>query len=353
MLWASVAWAGWSVIPMPAFDYSTDHGFGYGGIVLAVRRLEDEEAYRLKLTSQVFWSTGTFRDHWVRADWNPPNAWRVEGVAGRRAWDLAPYFGFGDAPLAASQDSALYTYAIDGARSLVSVRRQVQGPWELFATAFLRTAAVSAEAGSKLDQDGLESGVFVSLGLGVLVDTRDNPANPSSGQLSELSVRGHAQGWGVNLTGRHFWSPHERLTLANRSTVDLHGGETPFYVEHILGGTQWLTMGGPWGLRAFPEGRFRADGLVMLSPELRWKAWTVHPRGKHELTLMPTPFADLAWLVVYDDLGPSVRANGGLGTRLVWNEDMVMRVDVGLGREKTVTGPERSLGVWFMFDHPF
>lgn len=363
-LTGATAWAGWSIAPMPIGDYSTDHGFGYGGFVQATRRMDGEDLYRLRLGLQMFWSTGAYRDHWLKADWPLSERWRIEGVGGWRAWDFAPYYGREDgSELPESDDPLYFTHSIRGARALVNVRRQLAGDWAVFASGFLRTADVAAPSGSYLDGHAAEDGRYSSVALGLLLDSRDRMPSPTAGHLAEISVRGSGawtgsqwSGGGVNLTERAFWSPVENAVLATRATVDLRWGETPFFAEHILGGSQWLTLGGPWGLRAFPEGRFRGDGTLMLSPELRWTAWTIGIR-EHTLALMPTPFADAAWIWTWDpgpgaiQAGP-IRSNLGFGARFVWDEDFVLRMDTAVGRD-SVPGAERSVGIWFMFDHPF
>ncbi len=357
------AWAGWSFAPMPIGDYSTDHGVGYGGVVLANWSPVEDEPPKLSTGVQLMWSTGTFRDHWLKADWRIDERWRMEGVAGRRAWNFTPYYGEGNARLEAEASEHRYHYEIDGARVLLNLRRRLRGDFEVFTTGFLRTARIGTYEGSLLAEEalegGLDEGLYTSLALGLLYDSRDRLPSPGRGHLAELSVRGSHPwigsdwtGGGVNLTERVYLSLAEPLVWASRVTLDVRWGETPFFASHILGGSQWSTLGGPWLLRGFPEGRFRGDAAAVGSTELRWLVHTISIR-KHTLGLMPTPFVDAGRVVVWgEDVPPwTVRGDVGLGARFVWDEEMVLRIDTAVGLETGAREP--SLGVWFMFDQPF
>ncbi|MCP4804199.1 MAG: hypothetical protein GY884_02540 [Proteobacteria bacterium] len=345
---------------MPIGDYSTDHGVGFGGVVQAVRRVDGEEGYRLKLGAQLMWSTGTFRDHWLKVNWRPDELWRVEAVAGRRAWRYAPYFGVGNAAVESGVPREFHTYEIDGARALVSVKRSLGGDWAVFGTGFLRTARITPNADSLLVTDGVASGRYVSLAIGVVQDSRNDLLSPTDGRHSELSVRGsnpltssQTIGGGLNLTERVYVPVRPRLVLATRASIDVWWGDTPFFVQHVLGGSQWATLGGPWVLRGYPEGRFRGDAAGLFSQEWRWSVAEVGVRG-HRLTLMPTPFYELARIESWSEDEPyRVWGDVGFGARFGWDDDMLLRIDTAVGREVTTTGAEPSLGIWFMFDHPF
>lgn len=352
--------AGWQVAPMPIGDYSTDHGVGFGGFVQAVRRVEGDDGYRLKLGAQLMWSTGTFRDHWLRADWLPDPAWQIQATLGRRAWRFAPYFGVGNAPIAAGVDRTVHAYEIDGARALVSVSRQLDGHWAVFGSGFLRTARITPYADSLLAADGVDQGRYVSLALGLAYDNRDDRVHPTEGRWSEASIRGanpltlsQFHGGGLNVTERVFVSVGERVVLATRASIDVWWGEVPFFAQHVLGGSQWATLGGPWVLRGYPEGRFRGDHAALVSQEWRTTPHTLHVRG-HTLALMPTPFYEVGRVGVRDEDEPlRVWGDVGFGARFLWDRDMLLRIDTAVGRELTTEGATPSLGIWFMFDHPF
>lgn len=360
MLLLGAAWAGWTLTPMPIGDYSSDHGWGYGGFAQALRTPPGQDEETLRLGLQLFWSTGDFRDHWLKVDWTTSDTWRVEGVVGRRSWDFQPYFGVGTGPLQAQVPENHYATVLRGERVLLNLRRRLVGPWDLFGTAFLATGRVELYPDSLLQVQGADEGRYTALALGLILDSRDQLPSPSSGHLAELSVRG-ASPWigsqwstvGINLTERSFLSLSDSLVLATRVGLDLRWGETPFFVSHVVGGSQWATLGGPWLLRGYPEGRFRGDGALTLSPELRWLVHTVGVRG-HTLGLMPTPFAEVAYVVVWEDPSQEPVGNVGFGARFVWDEELLLRLDFGLGWEDYDDGSrEPSLGIWFMFDQPF
>ena len=345
---------------MPIGDYSTDHGVGFGGYVQAVRRLDGEDSYRLKLGLQLMWSTGTFRDHYVRADWLPHPDWIVQATVGRRAWRYAPYFGVGNAAISSEVPREFHAYEIDGARALVSVQRQLGDGWAVFGGGFLPTARIESYEDSLLATDGVDQGRYVALSLGVLRDTRDDRVHPTTGHLGEVSIRGanpltlsETTGGGLNLTQRSYVALTEGLVLATRGSIDVWWGEVPFFAQHVVGGTQWATLGGPWLLRGYPEGRFRGDAAYALSQEWRWSVHTMSVRG-HALTLMPTPFVEVARIEDWGEDEPyRVWGDVGFGARFRWDQDILLRIDTAVGREVTTAGAAPSLGIWFMFDHPF
>ena len=45
--------ATWSLVPLPIADYSSDHGFGYGGVAQAVWRPVEEEPPKLTVGVQL------------------------------------------------------------------------------------------------------------------------------------------------------------------------------------------------------------------------------------------------------------------------------------------------------------
>lgn len=367
----STAWAGdWSWAPMPIGDYSTDHGFGYGGYVLAVRRAEpDDEDYTLRLGLQLFWSTGKYRNHWlqVEAPSIAGSGWSLEAEAGWEAWEFAPYYGHGNAVEVLRDADPLYnTYDIASGYALSNVRRDLFGDWDAFATLLYRPARVSPRPETRLSADqpiGMWGGRVTRVGVGVLHDTRSGLPSPHGGHASELSVRSSQpwlgsefQSFGVTAADRRYRRLGvESLVVATQLIGDVQLGEDPFFMSHVLGGSRWLTLGGPDLLRGFPQGRFRGDAAAVAAVELRW---TVHRLGvrDHTLDLVPVPFAESGrvWARGEQDVWWHVHADAGLGLRFVWDEDLVIRWDTAVGLEEYADGSRGPvLGMWFMFDHPF
>ena len=367
LLLVATAVAGdWSFTPLPIGDYSSDHGVGYGGYLQVVRRAEPEaEAYQLRLGLQLFWSTGRYRNHWLKAD--APSIgggpWSVEGEAGWEAWEFAPYFGRGNGVVLEVEAPELrYAYDIDGGYGILSLRRDLVGAWDVFATGVYRRAWVRPYADSLLDEEapfGVDGGHAGRLGLGLIHDTRVGSPDPRSGHATELSVR-LGRGLGVHTLGltavdRRFLSLSDGLVLATQALVDLRLGEEPFFISHVAGGSRWLALGGPDLLRGYPEGRFRGDGAVVAAAELRWTCWVLGLRG-HSLALVPSPFVEIGRVVRYGEGDPwtHLQPDVGLGQRFVWDEELVVRWDMAVGREVLEDGTlEPTVGIWFMFDHAF
>ena len=241
----------------------------------------------------------------------------------------------------------------------------------------IRSADVGLYPGSRLDLErpaGHEGGRYHLATIGVILDTRDVEPSTTRGVFTEVSIRGaHAwlgsewDLWGLNATHRQWWrlDDHGDWVLALRLGLDgRFGGETPFFHQHILGGSQWVQIGGNMALRGLPFGRIRGDISSYGQLELRWSAarflW-----GTRSFRMMVVSFADTARVFSSgdeDSLG-HLRWSGGGGLRLVYNEVFIVRFDVAMGQEEytaaadplgtEVARRDSVLGIYAMVGHPF
>ena len=112
-------------------------------------------------------------------------------------------------------------------------------------------------------------------------------------------------------------------------------------------------------------GRLAGDGAVFWTPEVRWQYASI-PIGSATLDLVTGPYFDVGrvWLWDPESLGLSpddplhLHYTYGLGNRIIFNEDLVVRLDFGFGKEEYVDQQgepysANNFGLFLVFDHPY
>ena len=122
---------------------------------------------------------------------------------------------------------------------------------------------------------GLTQPRFVTLGAGLVRDTRQNPAAPEDGTMVGLAFRRFAtlgttdlDFTRLTLEARAYATPKTtRGVLALRALVSTdftdNGRPTPFYLQQSLGGGD--------SIRGLPPYRFQDQALYVFSAEYRWR----------------------------------------------------------------------------------
>ena len=245
---------GWDYAGFPLVNFTTDRGVGYGAYVATFYHGPSgagEEPYLASVGGQFYQTTGGYAFHKLLLDF--PNiagtGIRVDIASGYETWDSAWYFGLGNRLPRLKPDASpeqYYEFDLKNIWVVPNVRVPIGKAWGLFAGLVLRSADVGVYAESLLERDhptGTEGGFLSQVQFGLLYDSRDREPSTRHGVFSELSVRGaHAVTgsdfslWGANLTHRQ-WFPltdNERWVLAVRAGLDVHGGDVPFFHQHIL-----------------------------------------------------------------------------------------------------------------------
>jgi len=376
---------GWDVAGIPLVNFTTDRGMGYG-LYAAVFDHGEEGAgsnpYRTSVGGQFYQTSGGYAYHKLMIDMFDAfgTDMRLDMRGGYESWDSAWYFGQGNQTPRLEVDDTPENYYSSEVQSfwwISNARLPLRGSIDLFGGLTIRSAEVGIYPGSRLDQErptGHEGGRYHLATAGVILDTRDTEPSTTRGVFSEISIRGAHSWigsewalWGLNATHRQWWrlDDHGDWVLALRLGLDgRFGGEAPFFHQHVLGGSQWVQIGGNMALRGLPFGRIRGDLTSYGQLELRWSAarfvW-----GARSLRMMVVSFADTARVFDADEddsLG-HLRWSGGSGLRLVYNEVFVVRFDVAMGQEEytSVADPlgtdvvrrDSVLGIYAMVGHPF
>jgi hemolysin activation/secretion protein len=142
--------------------------------------------------------------------------------------------------------------------------------------------------------------------------------------------------WGINLTHRQWIALNQDQTLvyAYRIGYDRQGGDIPFFHQSIMGGSQWVELGGNSVLRGYEFGRIREKQNIYTSHELRWILSRLHLK-KRPIDLMLTPLFDGGFVGSWSK-GKWV-GSAGIGGRVIYDESFVVRLDFVFAREQHQT----------------
>ena len=383
----------WAFAGLPIANVSTDTGVGYGAYGSVVHKAEvgSEDPYKARVSVQLFFTTKQYQDHNVAFDFPSVfgTKYRWNLLLGYERWKQAPWYGVGNltprvhaedlVDLTEEQQKSYYQYDVSWVRMNTNLRRNIKGPYDVFANALFRYATMNrVYTGSLLEAEqplGIDGGFFGRIGIGVMYDTRDQEPSPTTGTWAEASLRvsslvGESASVGLNVTDRRWLSlaGGDRLVFANRFIVDARRGQDPLFAYALLGGSQFVEVGGGNNLRGLGNSRFRGDVVLLWTPELRVRYFTVG-----SFSIFGVPFVDMGRLFLWPDnaainAGDAVpdprlthlHLTGGLGHRFQVGNVMLVRLDVGVGIEEygTFDEPdaitrEPNFGFYLTFDHPF
>ncbi|MEE2752167.1 MAG: BamA/TamA family outer membrane protein [Myxococcota bacterium] len=368
---------------VPLVNFTTDRGVGYG-VYGALFHLGPEgpgdAPYLAQVGAQLYQTTGGYQDHKLVVDLPrlAGGAVRADLQVGLEVWDGAFYFGQGNAlprlrPEATPE--GFYTFGLESLRVVSKARIPVWGEAELFVGQLARSAGIAVYPGSRLDIEqpvGVSGGWLSQVQAGLLIDTRDHEFAATDGVFSEVSLRGSHPVlgsdwtmWGFNLTDRRYWSLGEKdLVLALREAVDLQRGEAPFFHQVVMGGSQWVDIGGPLAMRGLPIGRYRGEWTLYGDAELRWGVKDFSTRRSGFRVFLVSFVGGVRIVEPSEpDSGVHAHVGGGGGVRLLYNEVFLARLDLALGREeyssvddplgKTVSERGWVPGVYLAFSAPY
>lgn len=186
------------------------------------------------------------------------------------------------------------------------------------------------------------------LQAGFIYDTRNLEADPTEGifaeALNELSLKALGSQYNFNKTFVHvnyykslFPKTFKRLVFAGRIAAGYTAGNAPFYEYQ----DQWSSegsiegLGGGNTLRGYKQDRFQARLVQFNNIELRYKFAQI-TLLKQYLAFSGVPFWDTG--AVWDKFSTvkglkNYRTSEGLGLRIAWNLNTVLRFDYAVSKE--------------------
>ncbi len=350
---------GWS--GLPALNYDSDEGFGYG-LTGGLYQYADgsRTPYAWALESTVFFTTHGHNS--VSLFYDAPG-WLPRGVRLTAGLGLdldccQPYYGLGNA---APRDTALlsrpplthyYTYKRDRVGAAVNLQWSVLPHVRVLSGVAAQYNAAAARDPNTLFALDLASGTIAAadepataLGpkVGLVYDTRDFERDPRRGLwLEALAWEGVLVSGGgdfTRLTGtlRGYVSPAPWLTFAARALGEHVRGDMPLPFLADIGSSfqDFAGIGGAESLRGVLRLRYLGRTRTLGNLEVRW-----HGPGFHWLgapwQLGAVGFVDAGR--VWDERGFGDGSAGlhwgkGAGLRLAWGASFIIAADFGYGPE--------------------
>lgn len=195
---------------------------------------------------------------------------------------------------------------------------------------------------------GLGKGLVSILQSGLIYDTRDLETDPCKGVFAEMTNEWSASYMGsafdFNKTFFHFniyqnliRARSKKLVLAARVAGGYTAGHAPFFEFQ----DQWSSegsiegLGGAQTLRGYKQSRFLSRAMTFNNIELRYRFAQTTIFRQH-LSFAAVPFADIGG--VWNDISRMTRLTNyrydlGLGLRIIWNLNTVLRFDYAISKE--------------------
>ncbi|MEZ4435965.1 MAG: BamA/TamA family outer membrane protein [bacterium] len=368
---------GWGWGALPALNYNSDDGFGFGAIGDIYRYDGETRPYRADLGFLIFFTSKGSQYHRLNLD-----LLRVGGLPLRltsrvqfQVTKVRNYCGLTppgdcdeDIAEAAADDLGLsgddrdefvrryYLVRVTDPYLSLNARYELTrlGPYKVEAFGgwfgqIVIPGDFDSDApypNSRYAQDfgGGEEGFLSVLQAGVMFDGRDNEPSPTAGTWLEASVRG-AGPWigsrdeweyvGFNVTLRGYQTlGTDRLVLTDRLVFDGIFGDTYTGDLARAGGSQLYDFfGGQRAGRGIRASRVLGRARAMNQTELRATVWRPRPFGL-QLDITPIAFFDIGyWAETFDDIGDEDKAavvwGTGGGLRVAANQNFIVRFDLG------------------------
>lgn len=350
---------------LPIFYYSGSTGWNYGARVQwsDYQRLP----YRYKLTLHALHSTQERSDTYFRlkVPHLSDTGFGVILLVGDKRDIRARYYGrgndseyvkgFTDPQSPRFKDENYYYYVLREPRFILSLLRHLWGPFSTSIVLGVESTDVSPRGQTSFyleegTPDGVRDGVIGFVGATLSWDSRDDDTIPKQGAFHEWSYetsRNSVLGFffeeidfqRYTFTDARYYPLTQRLNLAHRMVFEVLRGSVPLYAYGEIGGQKRIKgLGGGDSLRGFDTQRFTDNVRFFTNTELRYHLRSLHIYRQY-LELHGALYVDTGR--VWSDLDALTLRNlhftGGMGLRIYWNADFVIRLGIGFSPEQTYT----------------
>ncbi|MGI9625715.1 MAG: Omp85 family outer membrane protein [Longimicrobiales bacterium] len=361
---------------LPAINFDSDEGFGYGAIAELYQYGDGTSApYSWTLQPTVFLTTEGRRDFTVFFDAPNviPGGWRLDVFAGSERQIATPYYGTGntsvfDEALEAEEgpNPSFYRYG-RLRRSLTANLQRGLGDTSLrllVGVGLVRHSLTPVPDGSATTLFASDVGTqgtsnWANFGrAGLIWDTRDRETGPGRGSWSEVIVQRVPGALGADrsynrltLTDRRYFTLAPGLVFAHRYLVQQVSEGAPvhelFQVQTSF--KQQEGLGGAKTVRGLPKNRYVGRGMLIWNAELRWRATDFQAVGR-SFHVVLSGFVDQGrvWqdgVDVSELLSELHRGYGG-GVRLGMGENFTVAIDLATSDE---TGLPMYIGLGYLY----
>ena len=341
---------------LPVVYYSPNTGWNFGGRLQWVDYGFNRRPYRYKMTFYLLRSAEGSQNYTVRL--KVPRisgtGWGVRLRAKVKRDLRTRFYGKGNNSLLlrgkVDENESYYFYVLEKPEFIFSLLREIYGPVSFSVGFGIENSDVSSRAGASfLNQDavvGTKDGGSGFFSFTLQWESRDAPTVARRGVFHEWSYENSRNSLvglffdeidfrRYTLTDMRYYALHDRMLLAHRAVFEVLDGTVPLYAYGEIGGSDRVKgLGGSDTLRGFDRQRFTDDIRAFTNTEVRYTAFRRRVL-KQWVEWQPALFFDTGR--VWRDLN-QVSARGfyqtiGLGSRLIWNSDFVIRTDLGLSDE--------------------
>ena len=357
---------GLEVGAVPAINFDSDEGFGYGAIAELYQYGDGSRApWAWTLQPKVFLTTGGRRDVTLFFDAPHllPGNWRLDVWLGSEQQIATPYYGMGnatayDASLDAKDGPDPHYYRFGRTRRglTTDLQHRVLDPRiRVLVGAGLgrvRVVPVPKGEGTTLfaqEWGGAErAGWFNYVRAGLVWDTRDRETGPRRGSWTELLVQRVDRALGADVTytrwtlaDRRYVSLTHNLVFAHRVVLQDVNGDVPVYQLFTIQSSfkQQEGLGGANTVRGVPKNRYVGRGMLVWNAELRWRAADFMMLGRSfHATISAFLDQGRVWKdgVRFDELLSDLHRGVGGGLRIGMGEDFVVALDAGTSSETSL-----------------
>jgi hypothetical protein len=366
---------GWELTGVPALNYDSDEGFGYG-VVLAVYDYGPLGLlpYRTTLQPTAFFTTEGRRDLTLFFDApHLPGGLRLDVFLGSEKRIATPYYGQGNsAAYDPSREAGENPYYYRHGRERNVIRLNVQRtmgdlPLSLLAGAQIARFQIDPtpkNQGTTLLLEELGPGAPIPGGFqnsirgGLVWDTRDVESGPEEGVWTAVLMERVDEALGSEdsytrwtFTDRRYFRLAQHWVLANRFTLQSLAGDPPFYtltyVQSSFGESE--ALGGSGSVRGVLRNRYAGKGLFLWNLELRWRAKELRILGKDaHLALVGFLDSGRVWKdgVDLSSLATDLHHGVGGGVRVGLGPNFVIAIDFAGSSE---AGVQTYIGLGYLF----
>ena len=354
--------SGWEFVGLPALNFATDEGLGYGVLLEAYNYGNGVQPYRYTIQPTVFLTTKGRRDFVLFFDAPKllPAPWRIDALLAREQHLATPYYGIGnDTPYdtlnEVEPNAFYYRYGRTQFRFAANLQRGLgsRPARALFGVGYVdvRTDPTPFDSGTTLflAHHGASGprGTLSFVRAGLIWDSRNREVGPTSGTWADVLVQRVDKALGsdvsytrATLTARKYWPLTRKLVFAQRIVAQQVEGAVPVFDIATLQTSfkQQEGLGGGNTVRGLPRNRFTGNGLVVSNSELRWRATEFSVRRK-PMYLVLSGFVDAGrvWDTDIDigEIAQDLHAAFGGGLRVGIGPSFVVAFDIGRSSEST------------------
>lgn len=251
------------------------------------------------------------------------------------------------------RDEDYYYYILEEPRFIFSLLRQLYGPLSMSAGLGMERTDIEPRGERSFYVDAGTPGGVVGGSTGFVSatlqwDTRDDEVMPLLGVFHEWSYESSRNSLLALLleeidfqrytfTDARYWLVSPRLSVGHRSVFEVLTGSIPLYAYGEIGGSRRIKgLGGGDALRGFDTQRFTDNVRFFTNTEARYLLRTTRWWGQN-LEWKGILFVDTGrvWHRL-TEVGPDgLHWTAGVGVRVYWNADFVIRLDIGFSAEQT------------------